>query len=175
MPYGKRSRGRTTRSAIRRPRRRYTRARKSYAKKIQRRPRVTKSLGTIIPNRAICKFKAADTWQPATSSAGGMVQFYANNPYDPIVGVSTTTCSGFDVLMDLYKWGICYACKVKVKAMIQTVNSLVYAYWTDSTRTLPAAVPTNDRILELGQNISWRHKAVYQYNETPTIMASYKR
>lgn len=173
MPYTRARRAtRRPMRAARRPR--IARRRRTYAKKMLRRPRLTKNLGTVIPNRALCKFKAADTWTPATSVAGGFASFYANNPYDPVIGVSTTSCSGFEQLLDIYKWGICYACKVKVKAMIQTVNSLVYIYWTDSTMSLPVAAPSTDRVMELGQNIAWKHKAVYQYNETPGYLKSYK-
>jgi len=39
---------------------------------------------------------------------------YANNPYDPVVGISTPACSGFTEIMTLYNSCICYACKVKV-------------------------------------------------------------
>lgn len=133
-----------------------------------------KRLGNIIPDQIMCKFKATDTWTPTAAAGGVYTQFYANNPYDPVVGVSSTACSGFDEMMALFEYGVCYACKVTAKFLNQTESELAYIYFTDSSVALPAAIPGYDQIVELNKDIRWKHNPVYAYNTKPAVVKYYR-
>ena len=175
MPGIKRKRPTFKRTRRRGPARKLRQRRRAYARRVFRRPRISRQLGTIIPNRVFCKFRAADVWIPATSPSGGYVQLYANNVYDPKVGISTTKCSGVTQMMSIYEFGIVNACKVTVKCLSNTVNSMFYIMWSDSTTSLPAAAPSHNFMLECPKDIRYRHCAVYQYNERPPTIKSYKK
>lgn len=136
---------------------------------------MTKNMGVIIPERCMCKFKACDTWTPATNPDGGRTTFYANNPYDPVVGVSTTECSGFDKMMSIYGYGITYGCKMKAKFMTQTVNSICYVKWIASNYSLPVTEPTLNELTEAPKDTLWRHSTIYAFNSRPAIIKSFKK
>ena len=51
-----------------------------------------------------------------------------NNPFDPVVGASTTTCSGFTDMMRIYERGICTACKVSVAVIVAINSAPSYVY-----------------------------------------------
>lgn len=92
---------------------------KTYRRKVfRRRPKMTRSLGLIAPNSLMSKFKYTGSWNVSYSTPGttDKLNFYANNPYDPLPGVSTQKCTGFDELMALYEFGICYAVKISYRA-----------------------------------------------------------
>lgn len=132
-------------------------------------------MGTVIPNKIFTKFRACDTWTPAASPSGGLVSFYANNPYDPVVGVSTTKCSGFTEMMHIYTYGICYGCKITVKQMPITVNSLVYCMFTDSTVSLPASAPSMNFLCECPRDCRWKHAPVKDYNANPPMIKMFRK
>lgn len=127
--------------------RRTSRSTRKYPRRTwRRRFRFPKQMGTIIPQKALCKFKCSDLWTlsntngnaPGSSSWKG---FYANNPYDPVVGVSTTKCSGFDQMMSIYKYGVVHACKV-------------VCYWETGA----------------GENSHFLYSRFYDHNSTPAII-----
>lgn len=185
MPYAGKKRPRTRYSTRKsrasrpapRPRkfRSVARRGRAYGRRILRRAPITRNLGNIIPDRVMCKFRCADTWTPSAGATGGAVQFYANNVYDPRVGISTTKCSGVTQLMSIYNYGVVYACRVTIKMMPQTVNSIGFLRWTDSVLGSPSSLPSSNLLLEAPQNTRWKHKAVYAYNETPLYLADFKK
>lgn len=82
-----------------------------------------------MPNQILTKFKAFDTWIIQNSAVyTPRIRFYTNNPYDPVVGVSGTKCTGFDDLMSLFTYGVCYGCKVVIRPIMYTSNPEVIAY-----------------------------------------------
>lgn len=179
MPYRKRkytARKSATRksAAARKPayaRRAYRKAGKRYARKYPR----TMHLGAIMPSKVMTEFKAHDTWVPTAAAGGNYTQFYANNPYDPVVGASTTACSGFDKMMQIYTYGICYACKVIVRFLNGgAVNQTGYIYFTDSEVALPATQPSFDQINEIRRDIKKADVIVNAYNKSPPVISYYR-
>lgn len=91
--------------------------------------RVSRNLGLLMPNQILTKFKAFDTWILECSAVyTPRIRLYTNNPYDPVVGVSSTKCTGFDDLMGLFTYGVCYGCKVVLRPVMYTNNAEVLAY-----------------------------------------------
>lgn len=132
-------------------------------------------MGTVLPANAMCKFKAVDTWTPASHAAGGAASFYANNPYDPVVGASITKCSGWDAMMDLYSYAIVYGTKVVARFLPNTVNGVAYIWWTGSNISLPAAAPSLNYIREAPMNMLSKFTPIYAYNQKPCFLKSYMR
>lgn len=139
-----------------------------------RKMKMVKHLGNVIPNNIMTKFRVTGSWAPTSYAGGGCTSFYANNPYDPVVGASTSACSGFAKLMSLYKYGICYACKASAKFMPINVNSLGYIMFTDSEVSLAAAQPSLDFLTEIPKNTVSKHHAIYSYNETPMFLKLFR-
>ena len=176
MPGIKRKRPAFKRTRRRGPARKYRQRRRAYKRRILRRPRLPKQLGTIIPNRVFCKFKASDVWKPTATATGGALNFYANNVYDPVQGISSTKCSGVTQMLSIYTFGIVNACKVTCKFLNGSgVNTFVYIMWNGSDTVLPAAAPGRDFLLECPRDLRYRHYPVFQYNVLPVTMRSYKR
>lgn len=160
---------RTTTERKRSPRTKITRTgtlpkRRKYVKR-RGRVSMTKSLGLVVPDSVMVKFKACDTWtlsKLAASSTEPLVSFYSNNPYDPVVGVSTTKCTGFDDLMTFYKHGVCYGFKIVCHFILTTNITEHWAYiqHTDHTQS-PSSWLTMNQIAETG--ICDKYKLIYSY------------
>lgn len=140
-----------------------TRRKRFYRRRMQRRfkPRVQRNFGLVVPNMVLTKFKACDSWNLARVGASGteaFMRFYTNNPYDPIVGVSTTKCTGFDDMMDIYKYGICYGCKISVRPVMPTNNAdvILYACHDGSNGTNTSANLSLNQITEGRIAAKWR-------------------
>lgn len=150
--------------------------RRPFSRVLSRRAILTKRLGVVIPDQINTKFRAVGTWVPASAIGGGFQQFYANNAYDPVVGISTTKCSGFTQMMSIYTYGIVYACKIEAKLMTNTVNTIGFILWDDSTTNLTATtIPSLDLLTECPRDSVWKHQAVYQYNEVPIYLKMFKK
>lgn len=159
--------------------RRYTRKTRSrrggFRRGIPRRFGPSRSLGALVPNVVRVKFHAADVWQPATNAAGSYVCFYQNNPYDPVVGASTTKCSGFDQIMGLFKLGICYGSKISVRFLNgMGVNSFTYVRAVGYTDYPITAQIDRNMALETPQNTITKFTPVYLYNQKPTYIKMYR-
>lgn len=135
----------------------------------------TKFYKTPIPSVVYTRFKCQDTW---TISTVARLNLYANNPYDPVVGVSTSACSGFPQLMAIWRYCICFGCKVATTSvLISGTGSHAYIYiaYDDHFGTMSAATITRDYIREHPQNL--RSKAVYSssYLKAPVRLSFYKK
>lgn len=93
------------------------------------------------------------------------MRFYSNSPYDPIVGVSTIKCTGFDDMMAIYATGICYAFKIKISSIILSstvVEQMLYIQHNDHTSTTGNALLSLNQITEI--NLVSRRKTLYSAN-----------
>lgn len=89
-----------------------------------------------------------DVW---SFTGDGYVSFYANNPYDPVVGVSTSACSGFPQLMSIWKYCICYGFKITViwhAGSASAPSATLYIHFQDHNHAIPDGQQTRDFILE---------------------------
>lgn len=162
------------RTYAKRPARKTRVRRGRVRRRVFRRSGLPKRMGNVIPRRIFTKFHAVDTWIPTAAAGGVVTNFYANNPYDPVVGISTTDCSGFEAMMGIYQYGICYACKISAKIMNTSASAIAFIKFLPSTTALPVAVPNYNAVTEIGQDIRWRHIPVFQYNQLPTRMKYYR-
>lgn len=125
-----------------------------------RRTRMTRSLGLIAPTSLMCKFKYTGLWSATYSTPGttDKLNFYMNNPYDPIPGASLPKCTGFDQLMDLYEFGICYACKVTARSYfsLSTAAPVVSYIHCDSSRASYNRTLTLDEVTESTLANRWK-------------------
>lgn len=114
------------------------------------RPGVKGLVTSVIPSTQWVKFRYYEQWELTNSLGGSAYQnFYVNNPYDPIPGVSTSQCSGFAALASLYNRFLTFGCKVEVIATMFTNSNDVWAYiWMpDSDISINTAI-TKDFINE---------------------------
>lgn len=116
--------------------------------------RIPRTRMLIVPDKAFCKFKAADTWNFSYTSPGtsDFMWLYANNPYDPIAGASTTACTGYSTMMTLYNKCMVYGCRVKA-GFVQTTasGSELFGYiHQDISSTSYAALLTQAQLCEGG-------------------------
>lgn len=125
-----------------------------------RRTRMTRSLGLIAPTSLMCKFKYTGLWSAtyATPGTTDKLNFYMNNPYDPIPGVSLPKCTGFDQLMDLYEFGICYGAKVSVRSYftLATAAPMISYIHFDSSRGSYNRTLTIDEVTESTITDRWK-------------------
>lgn len=126
---------------------------------------MNKSLGLVVPDSAMVKFKACDTWlltRVIASSTEPWMSFYSNNPYDPVVGASTTKCTGFDDLMSFYKRGIVYGFKIEVDPILITnvAEHVCYVHHMDHNKNNNTWLSLN-QITETGLVDKWR--LIYSY------------
>lgn len=133
-----RQRGRTTQDSRGRSRRTYGSTRQNPYQRTQRgrgrgysRGFYNRSVTTFqrgpLPNILYTKFRFSEVTTGTVSNTAPLYYFlgYANNPYDPVVGVSTVACSGFNSIMAIYQWCMCYGCKIEVTFSQQLVTSLL--------------------------------------------------
>lgn len=99
------------------------------------------------------KFRMDDQWNFLISGVAPFQQisFYSNNPFDPVVGVSTSACSEYPQLMQLYRNCMCFACKVVVRASPRNINTseaIIYLMMEDNNgRHLTSGI-TRDFLME---------------------------
>lgn len=90
--------------------RRRSRSAVPYSRRIDRIP------WSPIAPMVLTKFKMEDVWNFQVTAPGGAsagINLYGNNAYDPVVGSSTSACSGYSQLMQIYKYCTCYGTKVR--------------------------------------------------------------
>lgn len=146
-------------------RRRYTPRRRIYrrrpaARRLRLGPASTQILRGPIPPFLWVKFKYNDYHYLSAnlSTPNSIAAFYANNPYDPVVGVSTSTCSGYSMWLQLYERCICFASKIVVRSYIGSntnTENISYVYSQDHNLRFPNGL-TRDQLTE--QNSVLRKK-----------------
>lgn len=161
-----------------RSRRRWgSRRRVSYRRSVTRIPRIP------LPNIMYLKFHFAESISGTVNSTAPVYAFlgYANNPYDPVVGASTVGCSGFNAIMSIYQWCLCFACKVRVTTQQTSTNSIEgYCYILmenhDALRSNSATAAISlDLLRENPIHVKSRLMYNYQYNTRPTTISMYRR
>lgn len=139
---------------------------------------MSRSLGTIIPPKAMVKFKGADTWSLTNTTPGtsNWKQFYANNPFDPVVGASTTACSGFSQMMAFYARGICFATKVVLHWEQSTSEHthMLYVKWWSSLET-PANVSSDEMLENPRGRIRYRRTLPADHGRPEPIVRAFAR
>lgn len=196
MPYGRRTtfRRRTYRRPVlrrrsyrRRPSRRSFR-RGGYSKRRRLSPGnvYRRSASAVIPRHVTplpdilyTKFRCEDVWQHnlSTGSVNVYTNFYANNPYDPVVGVSVSACSGFPQLMALYAQCICFASKITLTAQHYSgENTFCYILAMDNNFYRGTTGVTRDFVREAPADVCRSAPLVNQiYNVRPLRMSMYRK
>lgn len=98
-----------------------------------------------------------------------------NNPYDPVVGISTSACSAYNVLMTIYRRCVCFASKITVRAInIGNMEAYLYVLGENHDFRHTNGV-TRDFIRENPVNL--RSKLVFQHemNMRPTFIRSFRK
>lgn len=133
----------------------------------------------LLPDKAFVKFKFFNDY-PLTQPTPPVdhIDFYANNPYDPVLGASAPTCNGFDTLMSNYKSFLVYGCRMKVRFIKADTSAEVFGYihmpdvnqWSGTT-------PTKDFLMEGPMNVKYAMLYTYQLNSNklPVTMSMYRR
>lgn len=123
---------------------------------------ICKVPGVVLPPKAFIKFRffSVYTLNASTSSPSDRsLAFYINNPYDPVVGVSTSTCTGYTTIMGMYQHCICLAAKIHVSFYpISTVYPCFgyLAAFASQDSNLLGTEPTRDVLSELHGRYSVR-------------------
>lgn len=162
-----------------RPRRRWGGRRPlRYGRSVTRIPRAP------LPNVLYLKFHYAEQTTGTVNQTAPVfiVPFYANNPYDPVVGVSTVGCSGFSAVMSIYAWCMCFGCKATVKFAIAQANVIeVYSFIMFESHDAPRSINATNLITldYLRENpIHVKSRLMYDMttaNTKPTWMSMYRR
>lgn len=136
-----------------------------------------------LPNIMYLKFHYAEqvTGTVNNTSPVFAIPLYANNPYDPVVGASTVGCSGFNAVMSLYAWCMCFAAKITLRVQESSANTIEIYAWIlmeshDAQRsTTPSQSITLDLLRE--NPIHLKSKLIYNaaYNVRPTYLSMYRR
>lgn len=167
MPYTRKRKAGWSYTRTRGPKRMKTGRRKTFRRSMKRfrRPRIQRNLGLVLPRTCFTKFKAVDTWQLNKSiSLSPFMRFYSNNPYDPVYGTSTTKCTGFDDMMDIYKYGICYGFKINVRPVYSSNQPEIILYIQNDGHegTNTGSILTLNQVTETNLVAKWR--MLYSFN-----------
>lgn len=123
------------------------------------------------------KFKCNDVWvwQVNYGDERYFVNFYANNPFDPVIGVSTSACSGFPALMQVYQQCTCFASKVVARFNVMSGHfGCVYVLMEDHFMYHAAGV-TRDFLKENRRDAVSRN--CYNYTNSaqgPCVLKMYR-
>lgn len=132
-----------------------------------------------LPNVIYTKFRCRDVWHFDLNVAtpNPFVNLYANNPYDPVVGASTTACSGYPQLTSTWRNCLCFATKVVVLAWTNTsVASMechVYILMEDHNFR-HAAGCTRDFVVENGHDLRQKLLTCFPCNLRPIRLSYYR-
>lgn len=141
-------------------------------------PRSKGFITSIIPSTQWCKFRYYDMWE-LTNPLGGSAstQFYINNVYDPIPGVSTAVCSGFTAMTGLYNRFMVFGCKIELICTMFTQTSDVWVYiWMPDSDISVGTVITKDFINESPLHLRSRlvQSTVLNPTQVPTKLNLYR-
>lgn len=118
----------------------------------------------LLPDNAACKFKFFGQYN--FTHLVQYIDLYANNPYDPIVGISTSSCSGYQQLMNIYNSCVCYGCRVSMKfyKMDNVLEVFGYCVMPDYENFSSTNV-TKDFLVESPMNVKYRMLTSYLFNQ----------
>lgn len=124
----------------------------------------------------LTKFKMEDVWNFTVSSPGASVgyNFYANNAFDPVVGTSTSACSGYPQLMQIYKYCTVFATKVRAIFTIVTGHQAFgYVLMEDHNFRHVAGI-TRDFLRENPRDVRSAYLFNGQYNTKPKTVTMFR-
>ena len=142
-------------------------------RRMYRRSGVPRQLGTVVPQSALVKFRATDTWVYSAAS-GAFTKFYANNVYDPVSGASTTGCTGFAQIMAIYDRCTVFAYKcVATFSNIGAYPFLAFSCITDSRDVLGGTIPSRDYITEGSPNARYKFVVPAAFQQRTTTVKNF--
>lgn len=128
-----------------------------------------------VPSIVYTKFRAQDSWGLTIPAK---VNFYAGNPFDPVVGASVTACSGYAALMSIYAQCLCFACSVKVIAVAgggTASHCKMYIMWEDHNAQHVGAALARDYVQENRRDCVVKNCYLYNYNVRPCYLKSFRK
>lgn len=152
----------------------------SARKRFYRRRPICRVPGLVIPPTLFARFKCQvcyDLNASTANSADRIKAFYLNNVYDPVVGMSTSSCSGYAQLMQFYDHALVLGFKICVTQYpLGDKNFPTYSYvgfFSSQDGNLLGIEPSTDTLAEMNGRYTVVRNYALAANQKPRRIIKY--